>query len=294
MTSIAYYILAYKEPAQVARLVNRIQTDSDFIYIHFDPMVGEQRVKEWKNSIEEKCPKKNIRIVSEFRCKYGSFGQVDAALSAMRYYENYNYDYFIELSGDSYPLKPPEVIKKELNGQNCSFMEFFKLPSKEWHGGGLHRLTNRVFFIPRRSYPYVWAFSLPRFKKGLPCGLKAYGGRGNLCLQKRHVSYILEFVEKNPSVRKFFRRVWGPDEILYPTILLNSPLRSSLVNKSTMYFDFSEGTSHTKDLTKADLETLKRSGNFFARKFNLNIDKEILDIIDQELIKVPNHMDGWS
>ena len=116
MTSIAYQILAYEEPEQVARLVNRIQTDSDFIYIHFDTIVGEQRVKEWTNLIEEKCPKKNIRIVSEFRCKYGSFGQVGAALSAMRYYENCNYDYFIDLSGDSYPLKPPEVIKKELNG----------------------------------------------------------------------------------------------------------------------------------------------------------------------------------
>lgn len=290
MTRIAYSILAYKEPERVARLVNRVQTESDFIRIHFDKMIGKRRFTEWRKIVVEKCQKRDIEIVSIFRCKYGSFGQVDANLSAMRSYEEYNYDYYIELTGDSYPLKPPEVIKKELNEKNCALMEFFELPYKGWYQGGLRRLNNRFYFMPRRKYPYVWTFSFPRFRKGLPCGLKPYGGRGNLCLQKRHVSYILQFAEKNPSVRKFFERVWGPDEIFYQTILLNSPLNSSVVNESTMYFDYSKGIAHPKNLTKADLEVLKRSGKFFARKFNLNIDKDILDIIDQELKKVPNHM----
>jgi len=292
MTIIVYHILEYKEPERVARLLSRIQTDSDFIRVHLDSMIGKHRFEEWKKFIEMNCPQKNIEIVSKFRCKFGSFGQVDAILSAMRYYEDYNYDYFIDLSGDSYPLKSTETIKKELNVQNCALIEFFELPYKGWHMGGFHRLYNRYYFIPRRKYPYVWALGFPRFKKGLPCGLKPYGGRGNLCLQKKHVNYILEFVENNPSVKKFFKRVWGPDEIFYPTILLNSPLRTSIVNGSTLYFDYSEGSPHPKNLTKADLETLKRSGKFFARKFDLNIDKDILDIIDQELKKVPNHMDA--
>jgi hypothetical protein len=285
MTTIAYHILAYKDPEFLARLVNRIKKESDFVRIHFDTMIGKSKFCEWKKTIEDKRQKLDIDIVSDFRCKYGSFGQVDANLSAMRVYEDYNYDYFIDLTDDSYPLKPPEVIEKELNGNNCAFIEFFELPYNAWYEGGLNRLNNRFYFIPRRKYPYVWTFSFPRFRKGLPCGLKPYGGRGNLCLQKRHVNYILEFAEKNPSVIKFFRRVWGPDETFYPTILLNSPLRSSVANESTMYFDYSEGSTHPKDLTRSDLDALKKSGKFFARKFNLNIDKDILDIIDQQLMK---------
>ncbi len=284
MTSIAYHILAYKEPEQIARLVNRIQTNSDFINIHFDTMVGKQRVEDWKKLIEKKCPQKNIKIVSEFRCKYGSFGLVDATLSAMRSYEDIEYDYFIDLSGDSYPLKPPEAIKTALSGKNCALVEFFELPYDGWYKGGLHRLNNRSYFIPRPKYPYVWTLNLPRFRKGLPCNLKPYGGRGNLCLQKKHVNYVLKFIENNPNVSKFFKRVWGPDEIFYQTILLNSPVRSSVVNESIMYFDYSEGTSHSKNLAKSDLEALKKSGKFFAQKFNLKIDKDILDTIDQELI----------
>ena len=292
MTSIVYHILDYKEPELVARLVNRVQTKSDFVRVHLDTMIGKKKFSEWKKIIEDKCQKGNIEIVSDFRCKYGSFGQVDATLSAMRSYEDYNYDYFIDLTGDSYPLKPPEVIKKELEGKNCALMEFFEIPYKGWYQGGLHRLNYKHYFISRQKYPYAWNFRIPRLRKRLPCGLKPYGGRGNLCLQKRHISYILKFVDKNPNVTKFFRRVWGPNEIFYQTILLNSPLRLSVTDQCTMYSDYSEETTHPKYLSKSDLEALKRSGKLFARKFNLNIDKEILDIIDQELIKVPNHMDG--
>jgi hypothetical protein len=245
-------------------------------------MIGKEKFGEWKKIIEKECQQTNVRIVSEFRCKYGSYGLVDANLSAMRDYEDYNYDYFIDLSGDCYPLKPPEVIKKELGEKNCALMEFFELPYSGWYQGGLHRLKYSYYFLPIKNYPYVWTFRLPRFRKRLPCGLKLYGGRGNLCLQKRHVNYILEFADRNPSVRKFFKRVWGPDEIFYQTILLNSPLRSSVANESTMYFDYSEMSTHPKNLTKVDLETLKRSGKFFARKFK---DEGILDIIDRELKK---------
>jgi hypothetical protein len=285
MTCIAYCILTYKEPERVARLVNRLQTDTDFMYIHFDTMIGKQRFKEWKKFIEMKCPQKNIEIVSKFRCKWGSFGQVDATLSAMKYYEDYNYDYFINLSGECYPLKPPEVIKKELNGQNCGFMEFFRIPYGSWWRGGLNRIKNRFYFIPRMGYPYVRIFSIPRLKKGLPCGLEPYGGRGGFCLPKEHVSYVIQFVEKNPNVRKFFKRTLIPDEIFFQTILMNSPLRSKVVNDNKRYIDFATKDAHPKILTKDDLGNMKKSGKLFARKFNLDVDKDILDIIDQEIEK---------
>jgi hypothetical protein len=286
MTRIAYHILAYREPERVARLVNRVQTDSDFVNIHFDTMIGAEKFKEWKKLIEVKCPNKNVNIVSEFRCKWGSIGSVDTYLSAIRHFENYEYDYFIPLSGECYPLKSPEDIKKVLGGKSCAFMEFFKLPSKNWWQGGLYRINNRFYFLPRRSYPYVWAIKIPRLKKGLPCNLEPYGGHGGFCLPKRHASYILRFVKDNPCLRQFFKRAWAPDELFFETILLNSPFKSEVVNDSKKYVDFSEMKSHPKNLTKADFENLKKSGKLFARKFKTEVDIDILDIIDQEIDKV--------
>jgi len=269
----------------VARLVNRVQASSDFVNIHFDKLIGFERLKEWKELIEKRCPNKNINIVSEFRCKWGSIGSVDAYLSAMTYFEKYDYDYFIPLSGDCYPLKSPEEIKKALSGKNCAFMEFFKLPYEKWWQGGLNRINYSYYFIPRSSYPYVRIFKLPRLKKGFPCNFELYGGHGGFCLPKRHVSYILQFVKANPSIRKFFKHTFAPDEMFFETILLNSPFKSEVVNDSKKYSDFSEGKPHPKNLTIADFETLKKSGKLFARKFKTKESNSILDAIDQEIDK---------
>lgn len=281
MVKIAYSIFDYKNPDRVVRLVNRLQTEDDYFHIHIDPVVGKEKVNEWKKIIGEKCQQSNISVVSEFRCKYGSYGLIDANLSAMKYYENYDYDYFIDMSGDSYPLKPPEVIKRELGERNGGFMDFFEVPREGWFQGGLHRLNYRHYFIPTRKYPYVKSFKIPRLRRELPCGLKPYGGLGNRCLQKRHIQYILKFVDDNPSVTRFFKRVWGPGEMFYQTILLNSPLKATIFNQPTMYVDFLEGTAHPKTLTKSDMEALIKSGKFFARKFDSNVDGNVLDLIDQ-------------
>jgi|SRR5665647_344609 len=285
MTRIAYHILAYKEPDRVARLVNRVQTDSDYVSIHFDTLIGVKKFKEWKSFIEIKCPNKNINIVSEFRCKWGSIGSVDTYLSAMGYFEKYDYDYFIPLSGDCYPIKSPEDIKKELSGKNVAFMEFFKLPSKAWWKGGLSRINYLHYFLPRASYPYVRICRIPRLKKGLPYNLEPYGGHGGFCLPKRHVGYILQFVKDNPGLRKFFKHTFAPDEMFFETILLNSHFKSEVVNECKKYSDFSDKRPHPKNLTIADFEILKKSGKFFARKFQTGESNDILDIIDQEIDK---------
>jgi hypothetical protein len=282
--NIAYLITAYKEPEQVARLLTSILTDSDAALVHFDRIVKAEKFQSWKRVIEQKCSGKNVKVVSESRCKYGSFGQIDVLISALKYFEdNFDYDYFIDFTGDSYPLRTPEVIKKALGGQDCSFIEFFKLPYKEWYMGGLNRLNNRYYFIPRPSYPYVWQFSLPRLRKSLPCGLEPYGGHGGLCLRRSHARYVTEFVEKKPQVVSFFKRVYAPDELFFETILLNSPFKSEIYNGSLLYVDFSEGTIHPKVLTKEDFGKLKASGKFFARKFDVNTGNYMLDLIDREI-----------
>jgi hypothetical protein len=251
-------------------------------------MIGKEKFKQWKDLIIQSCQGKNINVVSEFRVKYASFWQVKAMLSAMEYYKNYSYDYFIDLFPDSYPLKPLTLIKNELNKQNCSFMEVLKLPYEGWYKRGLSRIDNRHYYIPIKWYPYVHILSIPRLKKGLPCGLEPYGGRGNHCLKQEHVNYILKFTEKNPEVSKFFDSVYAPDELFFQTILMNSPIKSQIINQSILYVDFSEGSSHPKRLTIADLRRLKESDKFFARRFDSKFDEHILDVIDQEILKCQN------
>ena len=283
MVNILYNIVAYKNPEQVARLLNRVLTDSDMALVHFDTLIGKRKFEDWQRLIEKKTQGKNVRVISQFRCKYGSFGQVEVLLSTIKYYEKFSYDYLIDLTGDCYPIKPIATIKMDLLKADSSFLEFFKIPCNEWYCGGINRINNRFFFIPRRSYPYVWRLSFPRLRRGLPCGLEPYGGRGNLCLLKSHANYVLRYTEENPQVKKFFKRVYAPDEMFFETILVNSPFKSNVINDSKLYVDFSQGKTNPKNLTEEDFRIFGTSGKHFARKFNLNEDKDVLDLIDKEI-----------
>jgi len=284
MASIAYGIFAFKDPELVARLVNRLQTDSDFTYVHFDASIGEQRFRNWKRLIEKKCPNKNIEIVSVFRSKYMSFGQVESILSSMKYFDNFNYDYYINLSSSCYPLKSTVIIKEEFDHQDSIFMEVFEMPFKGWFQGGMFRLESRFYFFPRGKYPYVRLFRIPRLKKELPYGLKPYGGSCWFCLPKEVVRYILDFVEQKPEVKKFFRRTACPDEMFFQTILMNSSYRSRIVNDNKRYIDWRRGIGSSPTiLTKDDFEKMKKSNKLFARKFDPDIDEGVLNIIDQHL-----------
>ncbi len=283
MARIGYFILAHKEPKQVGRLVNRLQTEADFFRIHFDIAIGKQRFKEWKQIVEQQCSSTNVEIVSEFRCRWGSFGGVDATLSAMQYYKDVDYDYFVNLSGECYPIKPNYIIGKAFNNQTSGFMENFELPVAIWGKGGMERLWYKHYYLSVGNH-YV-RLRVPRFNKKIPGNLKPYGGSAFFCLPKQQVTYILEFLSKNPSVKDFFNRAGMIDEVFFQTILMNSPFQSQINNDNKRHIDWKDSNDgHPKFLTTDNFEDLAKSEKLFARKFGLTLDNNILDLIDQKLI----------
>jgi hypothetical protein len=91
-------------------------------------------------------------------------------------------------------------------------------------------------------------------------------------------------MRERPDVLRFFRTVDVPDEILFQSILLSSPLRESVVNDDLRHIVWKAGISHPELLTTDDLPELERSGDFFARKFDLAVDAGVLDEIDRRLL----------
>jgi hypothetical protein len=285
MAKIAYGIFAYKDPEIVIRLVKRLHADKDLIYIHFDTAIGEFNYHAWKKLIQQKCSEENIEIASLFRCKWGSFGLVDSILSAMKHFNDLDFDYFINLTGGCYPIKSAGAIKNEFSERNSIFMQVFEIPFSDCGSSGwMDRIQNRYYFISSKKYPYVRVFHIPRIRRKLPLKLKPYGGSGYFCLPKEVVEYVLEYVEKYPSVSSFFRRVRVPDEMFFQTILMNSHYSSRIVNDNKRYINWDRNTgSHPAILTKNDFYDIKSSGKLFARKFDPSIDSEVLDLIDQDI-----------
>ena len=81
----------------------------------------------------------------------------------------------------------------------------------------------------------------------------------------------------------FLKFTWGSDEFIIPTILMNSPYQNKIINENYRYIDWSEGNVSPKTLTIGDYDKIINSDDLFARKFDMDIDKEILYKLNEHI-----------
>ena len=67
--------------------------------------------------------------------------------------------------------------------------------------GGFRRVEN-IFFRPFR-HANIW--SVPRIRK-MPLGMHPHGGAQWFCSLKKHVEFVLSFLEEHSEVISFYKR----------------------------------------------------------------------------------------
>jgi len=269
--SVVYVVLAHRNPAQVARLIRRLATDRSSFLVHVDRRAG--AVEDELRQLVEEVP--GVDFLERYRCYWSGFGMVRATLSALERLvdRDVQFDHVVLVSGQDYPLRPPEAIEGFL-GENrgLTFMKAEPLPN-EWPGGGLPRIE-RWHLVS----PVVLNIRLP-WRRRVPNGLAPYGGGAWLCLSPAAVEYVVAFVHRHPEVVRFFEHALHPDELLFQTVLMNSPLMETVVLDHLRYIDWSTDPGPAT-LTAVDFANLIGSGKLFARKFDVEVDAAILDLLD--------------
>lgn len=66
---------------------------------------------------------------------------------------------------------------------------------------------------------------------------------------------------------------------------MNSPFKDTVINNNKRTLHFEPETSHPKIWTESDFELLVQSGNFFARKFDHEVDDTIIEKLEAHLQK---------
>jgi len=89
-------------------------------------------------------------------------------------------------------------------------------------------------------------------------------------------------VATNRSFVRFFRHVLIPDELFFQTIVMNSRFRDDVVNDTLHYVDW-DADPGPAILTVADVDRIETSGKLFARKFDVAVDSEVLDLLDEHI-----------
>lgn len=315
---INYIILAHKNPQQVQRLIDRLTSPDSHFYIHIDK--GAEIIP--FTDVLSNNP--NILFVpDEFR-EYGTWGDlgiVKATIAALsQIVENKRNGYCVLLSGQDYPLQNNQSIHNFFKiNYGINFIETFPLPHRDGWGidGGFNRLTQYKINLSNTRRDFIqlptlfekafyskptihkllkllekkhYSAFLKIFKKRqIPNHLKPYGGGQWWAFPIETVKIILTFIDSNPKYIRYHENTLLPDEIFFHSILmhLKETKDSLIVKPSITYVNWERKNTPLPVLfTKEDYKELKKESEYklFARKFDTEIDEQILDCIDRELL----------
>ena len=276
-----FLILVHANSGQLKRLIKKLMSADSFVYLQVDLKADIQLFEEYRNFPNLFFIKKRINIT------WGGYSQVQGMLNSFAEIVPHfaNNQYVSVISGQDYPLMSIEKMNAFLEAnQGKAFMEYYPVYGT-WKEA-IPRLEK--FHLTDYQFPgkfYVEALLNSLMPKRVPPKELIYVGRSSwFTLTVEHLKYLVNFLESHKAIRKFFQLTWGCDEFVFQTILYSSTYQSQMVNNNLRYIDWSLGGARPKILTMDDAEKIKESKKFFARKFDQNVDSEILDWIDAELL----------
>lgn len=273
---IAYFILVHRYPEQFKRLFKAIYHPENHYLIHIDQksvFTVNQEVQEFL----EDYP--NAYTLTSERVIWGGYSMVQSELKAMDYLLSHGlkWDYFINLSGQDFPLKSQEFIfdfLAENPGQN-----FLKIAnqSKE-RPDTMNRIdhfyteNNTGFLGPVNKRPYLK-------------NVTSYIGGQWMILTRS----CCDFICNSPEVQKyedFYRNTLIADESFFQTVLMNTSFSEDITNddkRAIIWIPDGDIKLRPKTLTINDLRFLQEGENLFARKFDMQIDESVFEVLEMNL-----------
>ena len=237
-------------------------------------------------------------ITGRHWCRWASFRFVEAIVQSVREVlaSGQSYDFINLLSGQDYPIKPVSTIHKFLaQSIGHSFLSVEPQGSDWWYGA-IRRVEqyHSVYYEFNGQYQVQRLVNAVLPKRKFPLSYSLYGSADGSwwTMSAACATYLVRFMDEHPKIHRFGRFTWGPDEFMIATILMNSPLKETIINDNYRYIDWSAGGSNPKVLTLDDAEALERSPKFFARKFDPVHSGEVLDFIDRTLLQQCNVLDN--
>lgn len=315
----AALIMAHKNKEQLIRLVNAISCENIDIFIHLDKKwkLSQKEIDEIKNCSKNVFViKKRIHgELDNWSLPQISLNLIDAVLKKEKDF-GYTYSYFMLLSGQDYPIKSKQYICGFLEEQYPKPLIDYELAQDEnwvYYKYQLTKYENKITDIQKKRKKGIirtflvgrclLLYKLEKLFRGIPWnnlqkkGFKIYGGSQWWILPHGVIDYIKEQQRHNRKVIKELKRAWTPEENFFQTLAMNSPFIKYVVEndpifnigvgnfKAMTYCNFITPTKgfrgHPHIICAEDYDRIISKKALFARKFDINIDKEILDKIDK-------------
>ncbi|WP_334845413.1 beta-1,6-N-acetylglucosaminyltransferase [Nostoc sp.] len=293
--TIGFVLLTHAKPLQIYRLINQLNKmfNHPVIVCHHDFS---------KSDLSIDTLSKNVLLVRPYiQTKWADFSVEEATIQAIKLmYEIPNApDWFVYLSAADYPIKTAKQILDELASspydayveheeityeiykhsiiQNMLWLKnsYERYCTKSFSFNYLKKYFGQLNIEIRLEHPLLTKAFLP-FSKELAC----FSGSQWFCANRKAAEYIIDFHGQKNAVSLHYSKLKYPEEAYIQTILGNAP-HLKLKNDCRRYVDWSTGGPHPKILLMEDLPNLVASSAHFARKFDIDIDSNILDELDK-------------
>jgi hypothetical protein len=273
----ACLIVTYTSAELTIRTIKKLDNGDFDFYIHLDKKVD-------INTHRELFDMPNVIFIKErIDVKWAGYTVVQASLNGLKEIAASGKEYaFINLlSGQDYPLKSADYISnflsKQVGKQLIKHWDF----ETEWEEAfqRIHKyhFTDTVFkgrYILQRAINSM-------VKRKPPTDLRFYGTSSTFwTLSPECAFYVMDYIKARPKFERFLKFTWGSDEFIFQTIIMNSHWKDQVHNNNYRYIDWSGGGSHPKLLVSDDYEKIVETDNILGRKFNMDVDPHVLDMID--------------
>ena len=275
MVKHAFLITAYRDPEALLELLRSLDP-LGAVYLHID-----RRSRLSERDLHALATYPTVRLLSRrYRVRWGGRSHLLAMLELARAAVRDGQAERLHLiSGSDRPVVPQAVFRAFFEERpTAEFLLHFPLPTPYWKGGGLDRLTryHPLDLLDMRSEHQrrfrdlllraQARMGISRSVKHLP---PLFGGSSWWSLTSGCVKDVLRQIDARPEIIRSLWMTHVPEEVLFPTLVMNGPYAPMVVNDHLRYMDWIPRDGHNPAvLDMRDLDAIKRSGKLFARKLD--------------------------
>ena len=309
-----YIILAHKNPLQLTKLIEKLNDENCFFYIHLDKNT---EAIPFKKALKHK---KNVYFTTiREEGTWCDIGIVKGTLNSLQQIINDKREgYCILISGQDYPIKSNKQIDAFLDKNfGIDFIESFEIPNTIWFEKGLNRINFHKFNLSKKRGHFITCptpfdkqfYKFQTIKNNIkliinckfyylykqltvrkhPNYIRPYGGSQWWALSMETVKKINLFVLENPDFLKYHQYSLLPDEMFFQTIVNHLKSENNIKIQDTLTFvDWNRKNAvSAPTFNNNDFELLihQPENKLFARKFDFEYDFDIIKKLDGFLEK---------
>ena len=298
-----YLILAHKNPLQLSRMIERLDDGASKFFIHLD---AKTPIEPFTACLEGA----HIRFIEpRERCVWGDFSIVRATIHLMEAASK-EQGIFILMSGQDYPIQSQGYINDFLeSNKGFDFIEIEPLEEK-WkpkmvkdklehyhilhseergHSNCYAPFRHCSVFQKLRTLTHLLKGRLSQKNFRLLCSLpkrvapfeRQYAGSQFWAFSERTFYTILNYIrEHKAALEEYYKYTSSPDEIYFHSVLMDLVAKDSTIKLKEQITYVNYFRKNNVFITEDFDKLTSAKGKLFARKFDTDIDIEILNKLD--------------